>query len=172
MANPQTVEVVPIVQRLAQKWVNETHRHLRAPRGDLYRTSLQIGGTLVAVGIAGRPKARALDDGRTAEILRIASVADIDVNACTRLYGRLVRAGRALGYRRHVTYTLKSEPGTSLRAANFEDDGLTEGGEWTTPTRLRAEAENAEEKRRWLSPPRSSGLWDDLKPGKKETAHG
>ena len=161
------IEIVPIVQRQARKWVNDTHRHLKAPRGDLYRTSLVAHGNLVAVGIAGRP-CRTLQDGRTAEILRIASLAEVDVNACTRLYGALVRAGRALGYRRHVTYTLKDEPGTSLRAANFEDDGLTEGGEWDRPSRKRSKARQSGPKRRWIFPPRSSGLWDNVAPGRKE----
>ena len=35
------------------------------------------------------------------------------------LYGACVRAARALGYRRVVTYTLKDETGASVRAAGF-----------------------------------------------------
>jgi len=81
------------------------------------------------------------------------------VNACTRLYARLIRAGKALGYIRFITYTLPDEPGTSLRAAGFEDAGLTDGGEWDRPSRPRKPAERPEIKRRWVVPRLDSGLW-------------
>ena len=147
--------------------MTENHRHLSAPRGDLFRVALLVDGELAAVAIAGRP-CRILQDGRTVEITRLASVASVAVNASTRCYGALVRAGRALGYRRFITYTLSGETGTSLRAANFEYDGMTAGGEWSRPSRARAPAERPEQKRRWIFPGRSSGLWDGLKEG----AHG
>lgn len=152
------IELHPITQRAAHAWVTATHRHLKPPRGDLFRVALQIDGGLVAVGIAGRP-ARMLQDGRTAEFSRISSVAEIEVNACRRLYGALRRAGQSLGYRRFVTYTLEHEPGTSLRAAGFHDDGLTDGGEWSRPSRPRAPVEQPGRKRRWIWPGRDSGLW-------------
>jgi hypothetical protein len=161
----EEIEIVPIVQRKAKKWVQETHRHLDAPQGDLYRTSLTVAGRIVAVGIAGRP-CRTLQDGRTAEITRIASAAEVNVNACSRLYGALVRTGKGLGYRRFVTYTLPHEPGTSLRAAGFEFDGMTEPGEWSRPSRKRKAVRQPGPKLRWIRPGRASGLWDDVKPGK------
>lgn len=153
------IEVVPIVQRAARKWVNDTHRHLSAPRGDLFRVALQLDGQTVAVAMAGRP-CRMLQDGRTVEITRVASIADVSVNASSRCYSALVKAGRALGYRRFVTYTRFDEPGTSLRAANFQDDGPTEGGEWSRPSRKRKASEQSGPKRRWIFPGRESGLWD------------
>ena len=156
-----TARLTAITQRAARAGVNRTHRHLSAPRGDLFRVGLTVHGELVAVGIAGRP-CRMLQDGRTAEILRIASAADVNVNANSRLYGALVRAGQALGYERFVTYTLASERGSSLLAANFEDDGLTDGGEWSRPSRKRRAAEQPGKKRRWIYPGRSSGLWDGV----------
>lgn len=154
------VRCVPVSQRAARAWVTATHRHLKAPRGDLWRTSLHVDGQLVAIGIAGRP-CRMLQNGVTAEFTRIASTAEVAVNACSRLYGALRRAGQALGYRRFVTYTLEHEPGTSLKAAGFHDDGLTDGGEWDRPSRPRAAAEQPGRKRRWIWPGRDSGLWDD-----------
>lgn len=154
------IEVRPISQRDAHAWVRETHRHLSPPQGDLYRTSLIVDGSLVAVGIAGRP-CRSLQDGRTVDILRIASDAPVAVNACSRLYARLLRAGRELGYRRFITYTLLHEPGTSLRAAGFEEAGLTDGGEWSRPSRQRRAAEQPSKKRRWIVPGRDSGLWPE-----------
>jgi hypothetical protein len=72
---------------------------------------------LHAVGIAGRPVARFLDDGSTLEVTRVAS--DGTRNACSMLYGALARAGFALGFTRIVTYTQEGESGASLRGAGW-----------------------------------------------------
>lgn len=160
-----TVRLIPVFRKTAKLWVKNTHRHLPAyPAGDLFRVGLDVDGELVALGVAGRP-CRMLQDGRTCEITRIASAAPAQINACTRLYGALKRAGEALGYDRFVTYTLEDEPGTSPKAAGFHDDGLTDGGEWSRPSRPRNAAQQAGRKRRWIYPGRESGLWDALKPG-------
>lgn len=161
------IEIVPIVQREANAWIRMKHRHLSPLRGDLFRTSLVVDGELVAVATAGRP-CIFLQDGRTAAITRVASVAEVNVNAASRLYGALVAAGRSLGYRRFVTYTLIEEPGTSLRASNFCDDGIVDGGEWSRPSRKRKPAEEAGPKRRWLYPGRASGLWSNLAEGRRD----
>jgi hypothetical protein len=63
-----------------------------------------------------------------------------------------------MGARALYTYTDRDEPGTSLRAAGWIFDGLTDGGEWTRPSRQRSLAICASEKRRWRpawSPPMS-----------------
>lgn len=153
------IEIVPISQKAAHDWVNATHRHLSAPQGELFRVALEIDGQLQAVGIAGRP-CRMLQDGRTVDITRVASIAPVEVNASSRIYSSLIKAGRALGYRRFITYTLLEEPGTSLRAANFHEDGITNGGEWSRPSRKRKAAEQPGQKRRWIFPGKESGLWD------------
>lgn len=112
------LQLVPVSQRQANEAVTRWHRHNAAPRGDLFRVGLaDDDGVLVAVGIAGRPVARHLDDGRTVEITRVSS--DGTRNAGSRIYGALTRAAFALGYRRVVTYTQASESGASLRAAGF-----------------------------------------------------
>lgn len=163
---PSVIAFVPVTQRSAKAWIAATHRHLkRPPRGDLWRVGVAQRGKLIAVGLAGRP-CRMLQDGTTAEFTRLASTAEVEVNACSRIYGALRRAGIALGYRRFVTYTLEHEPGTSLRAAGFEDDGLTDGGEWDRPSRPRAPAEQPGRKRRWIWPGRESGLWGVDAPGR------
>lgn len=120
-----------------------------------------LDGEIVAVGIAGRP-CRMLQDGRTAEILRVASIAPTQVNACSLLYAALRRAGIALGYQRFVTYTLIDELGVSLRAAGFEYDGRSKGGEHDRPSRRRKPVEQPGEKCRWIYPGRASGLWGDV----------
>lgn len=82
--------------------------------------------------------ARLLDDGQTLEIIRVCT--DGTPQACSMLYGALCRAGKALGYTRAVTYTLGTEPGTSLRAAGFVKSSNTNGGrDWARAARPRYE---------------------------------
>ena len=45
--------------------------------------------------------------------------------------GAAARAAKALGYRKIITYTLDTEPGTSLRAAGWACAGLAGGERWT-----------------------------------------
>lgn len=114
------LELVPVRQRDAIAFVREHHRHSNPPRGDVIRVGLAVDGELVAVAMAGRPVSRVLDDGRTLEVLRVCTLGH--TNACSRLYGAIARAAVALGWRRLVTYTLATEPGSSLLAVGFERD--------------------------------------------------
>ena len=112
----------PISLAEARRFIAEAHRHNDPPTG--HRISVGIEddkGVLRGVGVLGRPTGRFSDDGYTAEVYRIAT--DGVPNGCSMLYGALVRAAKALGYRRVLTYTLESEPGTSLRASGWRDDG-------------------------------------------------
>lgn len=111
--------LVPITLREARRFIAEHHRHNIAPRGWLFGTSLELNGVRVGVGVASRPVARALDDGRTVEITRLCLLEGAPKNAASRLYGALCRAARALGWKRAITYTLRTEEGTSLRASGF-----------------------------------------------------
>jgi hypothetical protein len=72
---------------------------------------------LVGVAVAGRPIARAFDDGLTLEVNRTCT--DGTMNANSMLYGAVWRAGKAMGYTRCVTYTQCEESGASLRAAGW-----------------------------------------------------
>lgn len=147
------IEIVPITQKAARRWVYLVHRHLRDyPAGDVIRAALSVDGDIVAVGVAGRP-CRLLDDGRTLAITRVASSAPITTNACSRLYGALRSAGLSLGYTRFFTYTRMDEPGTSCKAAGFADCGMTDGGEHDRPKRPRKAAVDPKPKRRWMWPP-------------------
>ena len=92
-------------------------------------------GKIVAVGIAGQPVARLLDDGATIEVTRCCT--DGTQNAASMIYGALCRAAKALGYRRAVTYTLETEAGSSLRASNWRRDGETRAQGWDRPNRSR-----------------------------------
>lgn len=124
------LELVPLTQRQARAFVAEHHRHNGPDRGDVIRVGLALDGELVAVAVAGRPKGAGLQDGRTLEITRVCTLGH--ENACSRLYGALRRAAAALGWTRVITYTLATEPGTSLRAAGFRRDAELEERDWAT----------------------------------------
>lgn len=119
----------PVSLREARRFVAENHRHNEPDRGWKYGVGLDIAGDLVAVGVAGRPKAAPLDDGVTIEITRCCTLGT--PNAASKIYGALCRASRALGYWSAVTYTLQSEPGSSLLAAGFHiEAALPARDEW------------------------------------------
>jgi hypothetical protein len=53
-----------------------------------------------------------------------------------------IREARALGYDLVITYTLASEPGTSLRAAGFHEAArLKARPSWDTPSRRRIQTD-------------------------------
>lgn len=98
------------------------------------------------MAIVGRPVARNLDDGWTLEALRVCTTGES--NVCSFLYGACWRATRALGYRKLVTYTLASEPGTSLRAAGWRVVGEVKPQTWDRPNRAR-DPGDPQERLRW-----------------------
>lgn len=148
----EKLTVRPISRNAARAWIGATksegvHRHLSMPRGWLFGVEILEGGRRVGVACAGRPTARMLQDGVTAEITRVAT--DGTRNACSFAYGALRRAAKALGYTRVITYTRADEPGTSLRAAGFVCQGPAGGGEADRPSRRRKPVDDPSPKVRW-----------------------
>lgn len=47
------------------------------------------------------------------------------------LYGAACRIAKEMGYKKIVTYILKSENSASLKASNFTCDGVAGGTHWT-----------------------------------------
>lgn len=148
------LRVEPIGLRAANAYVEEHHRHHKASRGHKFSVSVVDDyGELRGVGIASRPVSRVLDQSGHLEVVRVCT--DGTRNACSMIYGALRRAGVALGYEPHkiITYTRASEPGGSLRAAGWHDDGLAGGGEWGRASRPRDVVALTETKRRWRAAP-------------------
>jgi len=129
------LEIRPIKLRDANRYVIENHRHNIQTNGHKFSVACYDGEKLCGVAIAGQPVARKLDDGLTIEIRRVCT--DGTYNACSILYGACARVAKAMGYKRVITYTLKSEPGTSLKASGFIYDGETGGISWNMPSRPR-----------------------------------
>lgn len=138
----------PITLRSANEFVASHHRHHKPARGCVFCLSV-VDETLRVRGVAivSRPVARMLQDGITAEVVRLCT--DGAKNACSMLYSAAWRACRAVGYRRLLTYILGSEQGTSLKAAGWRLVGEAGGGSWDRPSRERTDKHPTERKQRW-----------------------
>ncbi len=123
----------------ARRFVGTFHRHNRPPLGGIFAVGLEHEGMLVGCAIAGRPVARALDDGYTLEVTRTCTTDLAPKGSVSMLYGACRRAAGALGFRRCLTYTLASESGASLRGAGWTQSSfLAARGGWDCPSRRRA----------------------------------
>lgn len=122
------MEIRPITVKQASAYVNEHHRHHKASVGCKFCIGCYDGEVLAGVAMCGRPVSRMLDDGLTCEITRVCT--DGTRNACSMLYGACCRVAKAMGYRRIITYTLVSESGASVKAANFKSEGRAGGKHW------------------------------------------
>lgn len=69
--------------REANEFVDRHHRHNKPTVGCKFALGAAQDGKLVGVAIAGRPVCRRLDDGKTLEVLRVAT--DGTPNACSFL---------------------------------------------------------------------------------------
>jgi hypothetical protein len=113
------LHAVPMTQREANEFVAVFHRHNLPPRGALFQVGASDGERLVGVALVGRPVARLLQNGATAEVLRCCVIDDAPKGTCSFLYGACWRAAKALGWRKLITYTLQSESGASMRGAGW-----------------------------------------------------
>lgn len=142
------MKIRPITFRQAAAFVNEHHRHHAASQGCKFCIGVYAGEELRGVAIAGRPVSRRLDNGLTLEINRVCTLGD--KNACSMLYGACCRIAREMGYQKVITYILASEPGISLRAANFICDCEEAGKTHWTGIRNRGQEIPAEMKKRFI----------------------
>lgn len=146
------LQVVPMPLDEANAFVLAHHRHHLPVVGAKFCVGVaDEAGVVVGVAIVGRPVARHLDDGWTLEVTRVATTGE--PNAASALYGAARRSAFALGYRKLITYTLASEPGTSLRAAGWKVNGEVRGRSWSCASRPRVDKHPLQDKIRWESQP-------------------
>lgn len=117
----------PITLREANDFVENFHRHngRTSRNGGKFAIGLEANGELVGVAIVGNPLSATFMDGWTAEVLRTCVNDKAEKGACSMLYSACWRAWRAMGGKRIITYTLKSESGSSLRGAGWKVIGET-----------------------------------------------
>jgi hypothetical protein len=153
VTKPATSRLSPRPATIAEAKAFVTRVHRKRPRiqGGLWAVAVERDGKVVGVAIVARP-AVDLDDGRTLNVARVA-VIEGDASesgnrgACSMLYGRIARVAKALGARLY-TYTEAEEPGVSLRAAGWIDEGVRPTGIDTRPNRQ----VDLIPKRRWRAP--------------------
>lgn len=132
----------PITLREANDFVAQFHRHngRSARNGGKFAIGVEAE-CLVGVAIVGNPLSATLMDGFTAEVLRVCVSDPPPKNACSMLYSACWRAWRAMGGKRLITYTLKTESGGSLRGAGWRIVGETkemkEGSGWRKKDHLK-----------------------------------
>lgn len=141
------LELRPCSFQMARDFVAENHRHNKPPAGHKFSLACFDGDKLCGVAMVGRPVGRYLDDEVTLEVNPLCT--DGTRNACSFLYGAACRAAKALGYKRIITYTRESEPGTSLLASNWICDGPAGGTHWTGQRYEQTEIVLDEMKVRW-----------------------
>ena len=143
------IELQPMDFASACEFIAQHHRHHLPPQGWKFGLGATVDGSVVGVVTVGRPVARRLDDGWTLEVTRCCT--DSTPHVASKLYAAAWRATRALGFQRLITYTLKSESGTSLRASGwrvlYETQAKPKG--WNVPSRPRVVKAPTEAKTLW-----------------------
>lgn len=115
----------------ANAFITDHHRHkgpVLAPYFSVGVADHHDGNRLCGVAVIGKPVSPGIDPEQTAEVRRLC--VDGTRNAASFLLARAADGAFAMGYIRLITYTLPDEPGTSLRAAGFGDDGIGKSGRW------------------------------------------
>lgn len=141
------MKAIPLSFREARAYIDAHHRHHKPPQGMKFAIGAKKGDEFVGVVIVGRPVARMLDDGATAEVTRLCT--NGQRNACSFLYSAARRAAFEMGYLRIITYILASETGLSLKAAGWRFVRVAGGGSWSRPSRIRTDKAPLEEKQLW-----------------------
>lgn len=135
------LEVKPIERDEARAFVDRHHAHNKAPVSWRYGAGIWNGRQLIGVVMVGRPVARMLDGSTIVEVNRLCIRRDIARelawNACSQLYGWAAREAKRRGFAKIITYTLETEPGTTLKAAGWQPEARTKGGSWNRPSRGR-----------------------------------
>lgn len=116
----------PVTLNEARAFVANHHRHNDPPITWKFGVGVEIDGELVGVAMAGLPKSRLLMQAnpRLLEVNRTCTTGA--PNANSMLYGAIARAAKALGYTELITYTLECESGSSLRAAGWTPEQISD----------------------------------------------
>lgn len=123
------LRIIPLTLTQANAYIKQYHRHHKPVRGHRFSLGAINGDSLlVGVCVVGRPVARMVDAYRVAEVTRLCT--DGSKNCCSFLYSAAARVAREMGFDKIQTYILETETGASLRAAGWEYEETTAGGQW------------------------------------------
>lgn len=138
---------LPLTRDDCNAFVDEHHRHHEGVTGYRYGIGARLGTTLVGCAVLGRPRARRVDQVFALEVTRCCT--DGTRNVCSFLYGASDRLARLLGFDAIFTCILRSEKGTSLRAAGWRYCYTTRDGSQDRPSRRRVDKSPTEPKQVW-----------------------
>jgi len=144
------IELAPMSITDAKTFIRLHHRHHKPPVGGLFAVGCALDGKICGVAVVGRPVARMLQDGWTAEVTRLCT--DSTPHVASKLYAACWRAARALGWRKLITYILAEESGVSLKAAGWKCIGECGGGSWSCKSRPRIDQHPLQRKIKWETP--------------------
>jgi len=144
----------PVTLAEAKAFIGEFHRHHKAPIGHRFSIGAEQNGKLIGVVVIGRPVARKTPQYSVAEVTRLCT--DGTKNACSFLYSVAARVAREMGFERIQTFILPTECGTSLKAAGWKFDGVSNAASWQTRTGRRSD-QPTEPKHRWVKQLNSAG---------------
>lgn len=130
-----SVSIRHVYRAPARAFVAQHHSHHDAHVGEVYALGGFVGAVMVAVVIASRPVAAALDDGTVWEITRLCVGPDAPHFTASRLLGRMGRIASLSGVERLISYTRVDEPGTCYIAAGWVPVAYTNGKPHTTGNR-------------------------------------
>jgi hypothetical protein len=140
-------EIKPCELKEAKDFIQKYHRHHKPPQGHRFSLKLVEENKIRGVIVVGRPIGRFQDDGETIEITRVCT--DGMPNACSMLIGAVRRVGKAMGWKRIISYILETENGASYKASNFQLMGITKGDTWNRKKRSRKDEQPTCIKKRW-----------------------
>ena len=149
-SEPAKLRVIPLTLSQANQAVAKLHRHHGKVVGHRFSIGINLGDDLVGAAIIGRPVARHYDHHEVAEVTRL--VTDGTPHVASKLYAAAARACTAMGYKTLQTYTLDSEPGTSLRAAGWTRADTVTDTNWGRRSLRGNGSAHAAHKVRWIRP--------------------
>lgn len=143
------LELQPIEWQEALTFIDRHHRHHAPPQGWKFGVAVHDGSKIVGVITVGRPVSRKIQesDMLTLEVTRCCT--DGTYNACSILYAAAWKTTQGLGYKRLITYILKTETGSSLKAVGWKKTADTKAQTWNRESRPRIDKIKPQDKERW-----------------------
>ncbi len=96
------LHLLPVTIGEANDFVQSYHRHNKPVVSARFAIGASDGNDMVGVAIVGRPVARKLQDGVTAEVVRCCTLETAPKGAPSFLYAACWRAWRAMGKTHHL----------------------------------------------------------------------
>ena len=142
------MKIMPLTLDQVNTLIVQWHRHHKPAQGHRFSIGARDGEDIVGAAIVGRPVGRKTEQYNIAEVTRM--VTNGHKNACSFLYAAAARIAREMGFVKIQTFILKDEPGTSLLAAGWSFEGLTDSKPHKWHSRAgRRDDQPGEQKQRW-----------------------